>query len=480
MIGRMKETTELNDLYDSGNSELVAVYGRRRVGKTYLVDETFKDRITFRHAGLSQAEMDDNLFGRPIRLQLQAFYYSLLQQGMKKSHCPGDWLEAFFMLEMHLQELDDGSRQLVFLDELPWMDTPKSGFITAFESFWNSWGCHRSNLMVIVCGSANSWILDKLINNHGGLYGRVTYEIKLEPFSLKENEDFLKYKNVKLSRYDVTQSYMIVGGIPYYLNYFQRGKSLSQNIDELFFSKRAKLRYEFDRLFASVFRNPEEMKRIIKVLNTRSAGFTKKEISEKTGFPYGGHLTEALNALIVSDFIIKYVPFGFSKREEHYKLTDPFCLFYLRFVDSHTELSNDFWQQNVMSGSVSAWRGYAFENVCFQHIEQIKKKLGISGVSTQQSAWSKREDDADGTQIDMIISRQDNIVNMCEIKYCSTEFEVDKDYDRKLRERQVLLSAKIPKKAIVHNTLITTFGLKYNKYSGIIDNVITMDDLYES
>ena len=183
MVGRKKEINELNNLYHSNKAELVAIYGRRRVGKTYLVDETFKGRITFRHAGLSPAA--ENKKGM-LKAQLEHFYYSLLLQGMKKSKKPENWLEAFFMLEMHLETIDDGGRQLIFLDELPWLDTPRSGFMTAFEAFWNTWGCHRDNLMVVVCGSANSWILDKLINNHGGLYNRVTYEIKLAPFTLGE------------------------------------------------------------------------------------------------------------------------------------------------------------------------------------------------------------------------------------------------------------------------------------------------------
>lgn len=255
MIGREKEADILNNLYHSGKAQLVAIYGRRRVGKTYLVDEVFQNRITFRHAGLSPVEED----GNRMKKQLEHFYYSLVMQGMKAKAKPKDWLEAFFMLEQLLQEKDDGSRQLVFLDELPWMDTRKSGFLTAFEAFWNTFACHRHNLMVIVCGSSNSWILDKLINNHGGLYGRVTYQIYLLPFSLKETKAFFKDRDIILSDYDIVQSYMIFGGIPYYLGYFQRGLSLAQNVDAIVFKKNAPLRTEFDRLFSSVFSSPEKM-----------------------------------------------------------------------------------------------------------------------------------------------------------------------------------------------------------------------------
>ncbi|MCR5099476.1 MAG: ATP-binding protein [Lachnospiraceae bacterium] len=478
MIGRKNETSELLDRYDREDAQFVVVYGRRRVGKTYLVDETFKGRVTFRHAGVSPVESDDSSQGNSLKKQLRAFYYSLISQGMKKEHCPADWLEAFFMLEMFLQENDDGSRQLIFLDELPWMDTPKSGFITGLESFWNNWACHR-NVMLVVSGSANSWMRDKLINNHGGLYGRVTWEIKLEPFNLRECELLFEENGVHLSRYDIVQSYMIFGGIPYYIGYFKRGKSLAQNVDDLFFVKGAKLSLEYDRLFSSIFTNPEMRKSIIKALNTRSMGCTRKEIASMTGHSEGGRLSEALQALIISDFIVKYTPFGMSKREVYYKLVDPFCIFYLDFIENKEAMPDEFWLSNVTSQSIVTWRGYAFENVCFNHIGQIKNALGISGISTTQSAWTKMGDDDKGTQIDMIISRKDGIVNMCEMKYYSEELTVDKEYDLLLRHRQSLLYEKIPKKSAIHNTLVTTYGIKNNEYRWSFDNVITLEELFD-
>ncbi len=473
MVGRTKEIQELNQLYSSGRAELAAVYGRRRIGKTYLVDETFKGRITFRHAGLSPVEGGKDMLKR----QLEHFFYSLKLHGAKAAKKPTSWIEAFYMLETFLQETDDGSRQLVFLDELPWMDSPRSGFLTAFEGFWNNWGCHRSNLMVVVCGSANSWIQDELINNHGGLYNRVTHEIKLSPFTLKECEEFFAEKRIRISRYDIVQSQMIFGGIPYYLGYFQDGLSLAQNVDALFFSGQAKLRDEFNRLFASVFSNPEVMQNIVKLLYTKNCGYTRSEIAEKTGYKDGGSLSKNLNALIASDFILKYVPFG-KGQKEHYKLVDPFCLFYLHFVENRKNRDEHFWQNHILDAQVVIWRGFAFENVCFNHVEEIKRALGISGVSTQQSAWSKTGDEKEGTQIDLLIIRKDNIVNMCELKYYSDDFQVDKAYYRVLLNREEILIKEIPKSMTIHNTLITTFGVKQNEYSGIFSKVITMDDLF--
>ena len=475
MIGREKEVKELNRLYDRNRAELVAVYGRRRVGKTYLIDETFAGRITFRHAGLSPADTDAKGM---LKAQLEHFYNSLILYGMKKCIKPDNWLSAFLLLEQFLQKIDNGSRQLVFLDELPWMDTPRSGFIQAFEGFWNNWGCHRKNLMVVVCGSANSWMMNSLINNHGGLYNRVTYEIKLSPFTLRECEAFFQFNNVKLSRYDIAQSYMIFGGIPYYLRYFDGEFSLAQNVDRIVFARNAKLKDEYDRLFQSVFVNPDTEKAIVSFLATRNAGYTRKEIAAKLGMSDGGRLSRNLNALIISDFIVKYVPFGMGRREEHYKVVDPFCLFYLHFIHAKTEESESFWQENVTSHPVVTWRGFAFENVCFNHIPQIKKALGISGVITSASAWSKREDDQEGTQIDLLLKRNDNVLNMCEIKYYGGKFTVKKDDYLTLLGRQEILLGKVGPKVTVRSTLITTYGLTQNEYSGVFTNVITLDDLF--
>ena len=476
MIGRKQEADKLRRLYERNRAELVAVYGRRRVGKTFLVDEVFAGKFTFRHAGLSPVEAQaDGL----LRAQLDHFYNSLILFGMEACKKPDSWLDAFLLLEKYLQKIDDGSRQLVFLDELPWLDTARSGFITAFEGFWNNWGCHRKNLMVVVCGSANSWILDKLINNHGGLYNRVTYEIKLSPFTLKECEELYKDNGVSFSRYDIAQSYMILGGIPYYMGYMDGRLSLAQNVDKLFFSKGSKLQNEYDRLFDSVFVNPDAVKSIVEFLATRNAGYTRKEIIEKQGASNGGRLSRNLNALIASDFVTKYVPFGFSKKEEHYKLIDPFCLFYLRFVKDWNRENEKYWQQNVVSQPVSIWRGFAFENVCFNHIDQIKKALGIQGVNTTASAWSKRDDDKEGAQIDLLISRKDNVINMCEIKFYGGEFTVNKEYYQKLLRRQELLMEAVSPKVSIRSTLITTYGLEHNEYSGVFTNVILLDDLFE-
>ncbi len=483
MIGRVKEQKKLRELYESGENEFVAVYGRRGVGKTYLIDEIFRNRISFRHAGLSPVSMgaDDAAKKRHMKEQLAHFYQALLVQGMKSSKAPENWLEAFYMLEKFLMDTEDKEgRQLIFLDEIQWMDTPKAGFMTGLEAFWNGFACHRHNIMLIVCGSSTSWILDKLINNHGGLYGRLTYQMELQPFNLYECEQFFRSKGFSMSRYDIVQAYMTVGGIPYYLNYFDKGRSIPQNVQAIFFDRNAPLRDEFDRLFSSLFTNPEVMKALVIAMNSKKRGLTRKELTENTGITDSGAFSRQLKALESGAFILKYDSFGNGKRDSFYKLSDPFCIFYLRFVKDGSTAGKREWISTAQSQAAVSWSGLAFENVCFNHIKQIKSALGISGVSTEESLWSKKgTEDTEGAQIDLIIERKDNVVNMCEIKFYSDEFTAKKECHFSLVRRERLLREMLPKKMSIQNTLITTFGLKRTEYFGDFMNTITLDDLFQ-
>ncbi len=473
IIGRQAEREQLEHIYNSDGSKFVAVYGRRRVGKTFLIKEYFKDRLTFWHTGLSPYGRDKKFL---LRDQLQAFYYSLQDYGLEGATCPKSWLEAFRLLEKLLMQQDDGSRQVVFIDELPWMDTARSRFIPAFEHFWNGWASKRDNILLIVCGSATSWMEDNLINNKGGLYNRLTHEIKLSPFSLAESEQFFKAKQMNMSRYEVAQVYMVFGGIPHYLDLFEKGLSTPQNIDRILFEKNAKLRNEFDRLFGSLFKNAENHIAVVRLLAKRRNGFTRQEIVQETGIQQGGGVTLILKGLIESDFITSYIPFG-EKRIEKYRLVDPYCLFYLSFIDQR-QIDPQYWEKNYNSPRLNAWRGYAFEELCFSQIDKIKQRLSIGGVSSTQSSWVVSADGKQQMQIDMLIDRADNVINLCEIKFYSAPFTIDKQYDAVLRERVQILIQKVPRKKTVHLTLIATFGLKANEYSGQVQSVVTLDDLF--
>ncbi len=480
LIGRKREIEELNSLYLSDEAELVALYGRRRVGKTYLINEAFKGHFAFAHAGLSPIEASKNGKTKLKRMheQLMHFYHSLLTFGLTPSKPPSSWIEAFYMLETLLSSKTDNEKQVVFIDEIQWMDTPKSGFMTGFEAFWNGWACRRHNIMVIVCGSSTSWVLDKLINNHGGLYDRVTKQIHLNPFSLSECEEFLTKNGFNYSRYDIVQTYMAFGGIPYYLKYLDRSKSFAQNIDSLFFESNAPFQSEFDRLFQSIFANPETMQTIVKAIGSKKSGLTRQELLSVTKIQDSGSFSKYLKALIEGGFIFKYIPFAAQKREERFKLIDPFCLFYMNFSQKWGKGEN--WSNNLDSQKITVWRGIAFENVCFNHVKQIKAALGISGVSTSESLWAKRgEEDSEGTQIDLVIDRKDNIIDLCEVKFWSNEFIVDKNYHLSLMKRKAIVQENLPKKKTIENVLISTYGLKKNEYSWDFSSVITIDDLFK-
>lgn len=475
IIGRDEERRELTNLYESQRPEFVVVNGRRRVGKTFLIREMFASCMTFHHTGLSPT-VDATSAASALKMQLTAFYSTLLRHGYQ-GDMPKTWFEAFDALRDILESRDTAERLVVFIDEMPWMDTPRSNFVPALEHFWNGWGAGRANLMLIACGSATSWLCDKVINSKGGLYNRVTAEITLRPFTLAECEELYAELGIAMSRFDQTQAYMAVGGIPYYATLMDKRNSLAQNIDRLFFAKGAKLADEFRRLFSSLFADPKDHISIVRLLAKRRGGYSRKEIADIAGLPYGGGLTSTLKALEVSDFIEAYVPHGQSARNTRYRLTDPFCLFYLRFVDGQRITDPKFWQNNATSPSMIAWRGLAFENVCAMHLEQMKRALGIGGVHTTSSPWLCKRDEG-GAQIDLVIQRADNVINLCEMKFCNSDFRIDKQYEGELRNKTCAFQEETRSRASIHLTIVTTFGLARNEYSGMAQSVITVDDLF--
>ena len=387
-------------------------------------------------------------------------------------------MEAFYQLEQLLVRLDDGSRQVVFIDELPWMDTPRSGFLPAFENFWNGWCSGRDNMMLVVCGSATSWILGNLSRSRGGLYGRLTDEIKLMPFTLKECEAYFDGAGIELSRYDITQSYMVFGGIPYYLNFFRKGESFEKNTDRILFGRNPRLKDEFNRLFNAIFGNPEDCKKIIRLLATKHSGFTREEIARGTGLPLGGGLSDTLAALCESDFVLRYSPYALPGNVERYKLIDNFCLFWLKYVEPNNADSG-FMAENIATDVMRSWKGVAFEEVCWQHSAEIKRALEVGGVKSTLSAWSVRGNDcSEGAQIDLLISRADNVVNLCEMKFSTGEYVISREEESKLRNRIETLKKTLSPRQVIHLTMVTTYGVAYGKHSGIVQKQVCLDDLF--
>lgn len=480
IIGRENEKKQLDRLFKLNKSILLAVYGRRRVGKTFLINEFFSNKFFFKHTGISKTEFKGKTSDEILKIQLGYFSDSLKEYGADFTGDIDSWREAFNELRKLIKKDTSNERKVIFIDEMPWLDTPSAYFLTAFEHFWNDFGSTRSDLLFIICGSATSWIENKIINSKGGLYNRVNYELKIEPLSLKECEDFCIASDINLRRYQITQLYMILGGIPFYLSYFDNSLTLEQNIDNLFFIRNAKMLNEFDRLFDSTFESPESVKELITILAQSKLGLTKNEICKMSTFSEGGTLSNILDALIVNGFVLKYKSFKTSERSWRYKIIDPFCLFYLRFVKNHEKIDDFFWSKNFTSQSIISWRGNAFEIVCFNHIKQIKNKINILGLSSSESLWYEKGDNIthSGAQIDLLIIRKDNVVNICEAKFYGDNYHLDKEDYNKALNREKALALSLNKRTIIEHVLITTFGLEKNMYSDLYKTVVTLDDLF--
>lgn len=470
LIGRKTEQKELIEAYRSEYSEFVAITGRRRVGKTFLVRETFDYKFAFQHIGLAN---------QSTRNQLLEFRQSLLNCGMKKCRIPANWFDAFQLLGQLLDSKPQG-KKVVFIDELPWMDAPRSNFVSAVEHFWNSFASARKDILFIVCGSATSWIIKKVFKNHGGLHNRVTHRLHLSPFNLYECEQYARLLNLNISRFDILEYYMVLGGIPFYWSLLKRGRSVAQNIDQLFFSKYGALRSEYDNLYHSLFKSPDPYIKVIERLYSKKIGLTRKEIVEECSLANNGKLTTILDDLEACGFVRSYELKGLRKGSVIFQLIDNYSLFYFSFLKGKRCEDENFWTLNLNTSQENVWEGLAFERVCYQHFRQIKWALGISGVSTQNYAWEVRPDKVygDGAQIDLVIDRADRVVNLCEIKFRKSEFTIDKKEDRNLRHKldRFLRDAGQHKSAFM--TLITPYGLKSNIYSDIIQSVINLQDLF--
>ena len=478
MIGRKNEQELLQEAIDKDRAQFIVVYGRRRVGKTFLINEFFHNTYAFKHTAVSP--LSENLKPKKnlLKIQLKEFYYSLRSYGLQAGQpIPVDWFDAFHQLQELLEtKKNNNEPRVVFLDELPWLDTPRSNFMPAFEHFCNDWVLARRDVKLVVCGSATSWILDKLVNNKGGLYGRVTLPIFVEPFTLKECKEFFQEGGHAMDEYDIVEAYMAFGGIPYYLDQFRKGFSVPQNFDALLYGRQAPLGDEFDRLFSSQFAHPGELQKIVTMLAQKRSGYTRDEIAKTCGYTTGGGLSRMLSALEKSTFIAPYIPFG--EKSVKYRLTDLFCLFYLKHVKDNRNATT-YWQSQFNSPAMSAWSGYAFEDVCRTHIRQLKAALGIGDVNTRESSWVVPGTETErGMQIDLVIDRDDRKICLCEMKFSQGKFTVGRDYAEKLQERIRRTMEFTDNEKPVISVLVTTYGIERNDYAGKFQKVITMQDLF--
>lgn len=469
IIGREQEQAVLKDCYTSNKAELIAVYGRRRVGKTFLVKNFFKEKFNFYITGIYKGSKKE---------QLSFFNKQLCEYSNIAYPKVNDWFAAFDQLKHYVSNISS-EKVVIFIDELPWLDTPRSRFLKAFELFWNSWAADNPMIKLIVCGSATTWMMSNLLGNKGGLHNRVTRKIKLSPFTLNETEKFLKSQGIVWNRYQIVEAYMILGGTPYYLQMLQKEYSLSQNIDFLFFSQNAELKLEYDFLFRSLFNDSALYKNTVELLSKKSKGMTRKEMLTSLKLQEGGAFSDVLENLCNCDFIRKYSAFGKKERDVMYQLTDLFTLFYLKFVKNSNSRDEHLWSNMIDSPERRTWNGYSFEQVCLHHIPQIKQKLGISGIQSDVCSWSfSANENYKGGQIDLIIDRRDQVINLCEMKYSTSEYEITKRYNNEMQERREMFRSVTKTRKALHLTMVTTYGIKNNAYSGMIQSQITLDNLF--
>jgi len=469
IIGREREIEMLQDACSSSQSGFVAVYGRRRVGKTFLIRELFAEQLVFDVVGLANAN---------TQAQLVNFNISLNKNRLNKTfNLAKDWLTAFEQL-ISLLEKAQNKRKVIFFDEIPWMDTKRSGFITALEHFWNGWAGNRKDILLIVCGSASSWIINKLINNHGGLHNRLTHSIQLKQFTLKECEQFLQSRKIEFSRYQIAECYMAMGGIPYYLSKIKKGLSISQNIDEMFFAENAEMKNEFQNLYAALYSNSADYLKVVEALSKKMKGLDRIEITQETKIQTGGGLSEVLKNLEYCGFIRSYPSFDKKNRNKLYQLIDPFTLFYFKFIEKNEYNDEHFWSNSLDTPMRNSWSGYAFEILALLHINEIKQALSIAGIQSLVSSW-RSEKSVPGAQIDLIINRKDGIINLVEIKFSNMEYVITKSYEENLKNKISTFKIETQTKKAIHLLMLTTFGLVKSIHSDIVQKELILNDLFE-
>jgi AAA+ ATPase superfamily predicted ATPase len=476
-IGREAELQVFSEALTSQEAELIAVFGRRRVGKTFLIRHAYQKRMIFEFSGLKDTKTAHQL--ERFRLALVKTFAIEAPLGKLPS-----WLHAFSLLSDLLEKSASATKKkkVIFLDEFPWMDSPRSGFLSAFDNFWNSWASKQPNLVVVICGSAASWMIQNIVRNKGGLHNRLTRRIRLAPFNLKETEQFLESQRVQFKRYQTLQIYMMMGGIPHYLKELRRGESVEQAIDRLFFAQDGLLREEFVSLYPALFDDPERHLAVVRALADKPSGLTRNQLIEVCPFDSGGSTTKMLEELLESGFVQQYFPFGKATKDAIFKLCDEYTIFYLKFIENSKASGQGAWLNKSQTPVYRIWGGLAFENLCLKHVQQIKKGLGILGIYTEQSVWrSDGRIEEQGAQIDLLLDRADNTINLIEIKFSVSEFVIDKKYAAELEDKKRFFADKTATRKNLLITMLTSYGVKKNEYFyNTIQREITMDALFEA
>jgi len=483
IVGREKEIQKLDEIFASKEAEFLALYGRRRVGKTYLVRQFFKSKpcTFFEVTGLKNG---------PLQTQLELFAHAVEETFYNvnvKIAPPGRWLDALKLLTNHIQKIPKNRKIVLFFDELPWLATRKSGILQALDYFWNTQWSRNPGIKLIVCGSAASWMLEKLIYAKGGLYNRITARIHLLPFTLKEVQAYLKYRGIQLNETQVLQLYMVMGGIPHYFKSVSKGLSAAQNINKICFQPEGLLLDEFNQLFSSLFEESGTHLDIIQTIAKHRHGISRNELLKKIKpLSTGGTFKTRLLELDKAGFITGFTPYGHATKGTYYRIVDEYTLFYLNWVQPVRKRllqdSTNYWESKSQTQSWKAWAGYAFEAVCFKHIPQICNALDIAAIPKEIGSWRwtpPGKNTSTGTQIDMLLDRPDGIINVCEIKHYDGKYTINKAYADQLRHKLETFKTQTKTNKQLFLTMITTHGLTQNEYAReLVAREVTLKDLF--
>lgn len=485
VIGREPEKRVLNTIYSSKEAELVAVYGRRRVGKTYLIKHYFqvKKCVYFHITGIKKGALNVQL-DRYTKVLGDVFYPDV------SIKTPATWMAAFDELSKAINKLPKSKKVVLFFDELPWLANRRSGVLQALEYFWNRYWVDDKRLKLILCGSSSSWMINKIIKNRGGLHNRVTRKIRLLPLTLEESRVFLEHQGIKLSQRQLLKLYMAIGGIPYYLKQIVKSHSPDQNINQLFFNSDGLFFDEFDEVFFSLFDEADSYKELVKIISQSKDGILRNDLEKKNKLTgKGGYLTKRLDDLEAAGFVTGYVPFEHKRRGICYRISDEYCYFYLKWIEPikaqlKQEADTQYWLSVVNTPSYYTWAGYAFENLCYKHIGQIRKALNIP-LSALGSPWryspTKKDTQDAGAQIDLLFDRRDGAITLCEIKYTEKQFIINKQYADILMKKKTVFQKITRTKKQIFMAMVSASGVNKNKYADeLIDGVVILDDLFKT
>lgn len=479
IIDRIEECKKLKRLYQSEESEFFALFGRRRVGKTFLIRQFFKEKgFFFEITGSPDASTEE---------QILNFHDEFCGFFNTSDHVkpPKNWSEAFKRLRLALKTIQQEQKMILFIDELPWLATPHSRFYQALDYNWNRHFSTMSNLVLIVAGSSASWMLSEIINAKGGLHNRLTGHLRLEPFKLAETAEYLASRNIKLPKEQISELYMITGGVPKYLSYLEDGgKSVAQHIHSLCFTPHSPLLTEYYRLYRSLFQKPEQHFALVQALANKRHGMLREELLREAKLSDSGRTNEVINELVESGFLMLVPEIGKKIRNSRYYLCDEFSLFYLNWIEPRKGellqgLEPDFWLKCQASQKYRIWAGYAFELICLKAVDKIKQALGIGAVFATSGYWQSFDKGKKEAEVDIVIDRADGCINLCEVKFHNSLYEMNQSDAEELRRKKEIFIARTKTRKAVFTTLITKYGAVVNPaYLSIVDNQVTLSQLF--